>query len=639
MVMQAMHSGRGSKVIKGFFFALLVLATAGLVLTDVGGFFRGGVGTNDVAKVGDETITIMEFDRSARRALSRMSISPQQAYQLGFMDQLLNSEIRRSLFEQIADDEGIKVSREEVARQIDGMVTPLVQDGQDKQQVLNDILRAQGFTEAEFVRGVSAEAAAAILQRALQNNFIGQNEALVQDLYDYQNETRDIEFITFLNTDVKDVEEPSDDQIKQLYEVSKPSFSIPEKRDITVGILKMDALEKTIEITDEQIRDIYEDDIETYKVPEQRVFKQAIVAEQTDAQDIYKAAASGKSLKDAVKSVTEDETGFIDEQAFEKDGLVEDISNVVFQDAEAKSGKIYEPIESPLGWHVLQLVSIKEPRTKSFDEVKDGLRQELLADELADQRYDMIAQVEDMLAAGASFEEVNNTIPVETIEFKEITSQGAMASAKHPLDQFGDDQKIITDLAFEFYEGETSPITELSDERLAFVRVNTITPQDYKPLEEVQDDLKTRWINDQQRLNNQNSVQEILKSAIAESKTLKEIASEQNKGITALEGTDRSGSLTLPLVSKSLPIIFNSNIDDLIIFDIENGLAIGRVTSIYFPKDSDDAEQDMSSIKDSLAKSSPNEAVNVYFEAQRDDYSVKVNPSVLKRVYGAPVTQ
>lgn len=639
MVMQAMHSGRGSKVIKGIFFALLVLATAGLVLTDVGGFFRGGVGSNDVAKVGDETITIVEFDRTARRALARLNMTPQQAHQMGFMDQLLNSEIQRSLFKQIADDQGVKVSRDEVAKQIDSMISPMVQDGQDKQQVLNEVLRGQGFTENEFVNNVSAEAASGILRKALENKFIGQNENLAVDLYNYQKEARDIEFLTFVNTDVTDVEEPSDEQLEKLYETMKPSFSIPENRDITVGVLNVDSLEKTIEITDEQIKAIYDEEIDMYKVPEQRVFRQAIVSEQQQAQEIYKAVEDGSTLKEAVKKVTDEETGFIDDQSFEKDGLPEDISNVVFADAEAAANKTYEPIQSPLGWHVLQLVKIEPPRTKPFDEVKETLRQELLADELADQRYDFIAEVEDLLASGATLDEVQNTAPFERIEFEGITSQGAFASDYHPLDQFGDDQKIITDLSFEFYEGETSPVTELSNDRLVFVRVNKVNPQSYKPFEEVKDDIKSRWMNDQKRLNNQNNVSELLNTAVTEGKTLKQLSEETNKNIKTMDNVDRSGTLVLPLTNKSLPVIFNNQANELFLFDIENGYAIGQITSIEFPSNAEEANKGINDIKASLEKTSPNESLGVYFENMRDDYSVKVNNSVLNRVYGSANTQ
>ena len=106
MVMQAMRKGKGAGVVKFIFMSLLVLAAGGLVLSDVGGFFRGGIGNNDVAAVGDQNIPITSFDMKLRRTLTRIGMSPQQAYQLGYTNQFLNSEIQSMLLQQAAIETG-----------------------------------------------------------------------------------------------------------------------------------------------------------------------------------------------------------------------------------------------------------------------------------------------------------------------------------------------------------------------------------------------------------------------------------------------------------------------------------------------------------------------------------------------------
>lgn len=639
MVMQAMHSGKGSTVLKLTFFGILILAAAGLVLTDVGGFFRGGVSNGDVAKIGKDKITLVEFDRAARRAVSRIGLSPEQAYQLGYMNQVLNAEIQRSLFKQVADSRGIKISRQEVAQQIDAMIEPMVRDGMTKQDILDNVLRSQGFVESEFVRNVAAEAASGILSRGLQNQHLNKSEYLAKDLYAFQNETRTIEYITFLNSDMDDAEKPSEDQLLGLYEASKPRFVIPESRDITVSVLKMDALEETIEITEEQVRNIYDEDVETYKVPEQRFLKQAILENQETAIKVQKAADSGTDLKKAVKDATGDETAFIDEQAFEKNGLVEDISNIVFAESDAKSGTIYGPIESPLGWHVLELTKVNAPYTKTFESVKDNIRKELLADEMLDQQFDMIATVEDMLAAGSTIDEVNDVIPVERITIENVTSKGAMAQAKHPLDQFGEDQQTIADLTFEFFEGESSPVTELSDGRLVFVQVDKIIEQSFKPFEDVKADIEKAWMRDQKNLNNRNAVVEILNTAAVEGTTLKDVSTAQSKTLKTQKDLLRNSDLKEPLVSRSIRDIFEAAPNEIIMFDLANGYALGHVTAIDFAEPKDNDTSGIDTIKEELARTSANEALSVYFENQRQNYNVVVNNDVLERAYSGNNTQ
>ena len=637
MVMQAMHSGRGSKLLKFVFFALLVLATAGLVLTDVGGFFRGGISNNDVAKVGSDKISIVEFDRSARRALARARMTPEQALQLGYMNQILNSEIRRSLFQQIAADNNIKISRKQVAEQINAMLEISARDGQSKQEVLDQILRNQGFSEPEFVRTVASEGAAGILARAVQNPYIGYSEEILKDLYFFQNETREIEYVSFLNNEFTDIKAPSDKELEKLYNISKQAFSMPETRSITVAVIDDKALESTIAISEEQIRSIYESDIESYKMPETRILEQSVVKDADTAFQIYESVQEGASLKEATAAVTGDEKAYLAPQPFQEEGLIDEIAKEIFSAEE--TGQTFEPLQSPLGWHVITLDSIKEPYTKSFDSVKAEIRQMVLEDELAEQRYELAAQVDDLLAGGAPIEEVKQIVNLETTTIEEVTTAGAMASDVHPLDKYGDDQEIITELAFEFYEGESSPVTELSNGNMAFVHVNKITPQSFKPLEEVKETLKTRWINDQRRLSNRERSIEILNTANTESYGLDKIAENNSKTIKKMNNIKRNQEPEEPLIGPSLETIFSAKVDDLVMANINDGFAIIRVTSSSFPTEAKEETDEIKRLKSNLEKSSTNEAIDVYFEKKSADYDVKVNTDVINRIYGSSNTQ
>ena len=71
MVMKTLRQGASHGVSKFLLFGLLMVAVGGLVLMDVGGFFRGGVSNSDVARVGREKISAQSFDRTVRITLSR----------------------------------------------------------------------------------------------------------------------------------------------------------------------------------------------------------------------------------------------------------------------------------------------------------------------------------------------------------------------------------------------------------------------------------------------------------------------------------------------------------------------------------------------------------------------------------------
>ena len=110
MVMKSLRDGASGGVTKFILMGFMALAVGGLVLTDVGGFFRGGVGGSDVARVGDQAISIQQFDSTLRRTLQPIGMSTQDAYQFGYVQQVLSGEIRSALLQQAAKSYGVQVS-------------------------------------------------------------------------------------------------------------------------------------------------------------------------------------------------------------------------------------------------------------------------------------------------------------------------------------------------------------------------------------------------------------------------------------------------------------------------------------------------------------------------------------------------
>lgn len=634
MVMQAMHSGRGSKVLKTFFFTLLVIAAFGLVLSDVGGFFSGGVSNNDVAKVGNEKVSIVSFDRSARRVLARMNATPEQAYQMGYIDNILDSEIRSRLFQQIAAENGIVISKPLIAEQISTMIKTETGIEQDQQMVFDRLLANQGYTEPEFVKAISAEISAGVLGRAIQNKFLGDSETMARDLYQITYEKRALDIVTFLDKDAQKPEAPTDGQIAQLYESMKENFSIPESREITVGILKDSDLQASIDVSEDTIRGLYDENIDTYTTPEERVIEQAVLSSEDEAKKVLEAIKDGgSSLKDASSSVTGEATSYIDAQSYREDGLPDELSALVFADNEA--GKNYGPVQSALGWHVLAVKEIKAPHIKSYESVKEQLKKTYIEDEFSEKKYSIAAEIDDLLAGGTPVEDVAKDFPIEVTTAKDVTALGAMASQYHELDKFGENASAITQAALQYGEGESTPVSELPDGRMYFVHVDKLTPKSYKPLDEVRESLETLWTRDQQRMNNKQATEKALQQALAEEKSLSAIASENKKQVATIKGITKNDEPPAPLTSAALPTLFAANEGDTFVIDVTGGLAIARITSISLPEVGEKAPEELEAIRQTLIKDAGDETISIYFENKRKDYTIKINEGVLKRVYGA----
>jgi len=209
-----MRNSTYSGVIKFFLMGLLVLAVAGLVLTDVGGFFRGVMSSNTLVKGGDVNISVQEFDRTLRRVLSQRGMAPQEAYKLGLVDNVLSSEIQGRLFTNEARALGLEISDEMVTRQIAKLAEPLATNGQSKRDALLQILRQQNISEGEFVESIRLEMANTLLRAAIQPAATLSSPLMAKALYRYDNEKRDAQIIIFKNSDIRDVTKPTDEQLQ-----------------------------------------------------------------------------------------------------------------------------------------------------------------------------------------------------------------------------------------------------------------------------------------------------------------------------------------------------------------------------------------------------------------------------------------
>ena len=220
-MLKAMREGAKSGVLKFFLMGAMVLAVGGLVLADVGGFFRGGVSSNYVAKGKNIQIDVNEFDRTLRRILAAQQISPQDAYQYGMVTQVLNSDIQMRILNQEAQRLGLVIGDKTVAKQISTISEPLVKDGQSKKEALTQVLRAQGISEGEFVNAIRQEMRATLIQNALVGGVTAISKTQAKHLYQYNNESREFNGIVLSNNSVKGIDVPTDEDLKSYYEAIK----------------------------------------------------------------------------------------------------------------------------------------------------------------------------------------------------------------------------------------------------------------------------------------------------------------------------------------------------------------------------------------------------------------------------------
>lgn len=346
MVMNEIRKGKTGMALKVILMGLMALAVGGMVFTDVGGFFRGGgIASNDVAKVGQDGIPIQRFDRDLRNTLSRVGMSPQEAYARGYTTQFLTEEIRNSVVQQSARELGIRIPDERATETIRDIIKPGLVEGRKPEEVLQQILRNQGMSEGQFVESIQTQMSVQPFIQALQSG-AAVSQAMVKDLVIFQQETRDISYVVFRDEDFKAVKIPKDEELIALYDVSKEQFAEPETRSYQI-----------IEVTPTSAPNATEDEIveETYALADQ----------------IDDLAASGAAAQDVasqlnLKIVNHDPISLTSKDIDPK------IIQTVFEIQEGEISPVFETGEHK--FVAVSLTKITPKSYKSFETAKPDLQ-------------------------------------------------------------------------------------------------------------------------------------------------------------------------------------------------------------------------------------------------------------------------
>ncbi|MEO5365347.1 MAG: peptidyl-prolyl cis-trans isomerase [Magnetococcus sp. WYHC-3] len=632
MVMTALRQGAAGGILKYFLLGILCMATGGLVFMDIGGFFRGGVGSSDVAKVGKHAIPIVAFDQTVRQMTGRLGLTPTQAYQVGYMKELLNSQITDMLIRQRAEDLGIRVGNKEVAANIQKILMPMARPGQSARDVLQQLLSSQGMAEQQLAVSIRQEMTSSALTGALQSSLINPSAAMISDLARYAGETRSVRYIVFKDTNYQGVTPPTDEQLAEFYEKTKSGFAIPEQRKGHLILIKSDAVKDSLEITDEEVAEVYQRNIASYSDPEKRKIEQVILSDADKADAVARLVKDGKPLKDAVQEIAGNTTDYLPARATEKSELPEALQEDIFKAAEKD---VIGPLESGLGHHVAVINSITPPRTTPLENVAADIRKDLRENRLLDAQYELANTLDDALASGSTAETLVKELPVELVAIPYTNGLGVDENGNGVFDKtFESDETALITALFEHAEGEASPVMELSQGRMGAVLVESILPESYPPFAEMKDDLAKRWISDAMRVQNKMRVIDLVARAQAEGQDITTVAAAENLPVNTLSDLKRSDKPQAPFTPQAMENIFSTPAHDLLSLDLQDASGIAVVDEIALPQKP--ADQVVEDTKAGLGKTFTQEGLRLYVDALQDDYGVRINSALLEKAYGTP---
>lgn len=627
MLLRTMRSG----FFKYLFLGFLLTGGIGLVMMDWTGSYKATGQSNEVAIIDGQPIRTIEFDRFVQRVLRSQNMDARSAYNVGLIDQILQLQITDALLNKAARDYGIIVDDAIVATQISKMLDPMVQQGTTKKETLARLLQSQGMSEADLVNNLKGDLSRRLLTETISaNSYIP--TALASDLYAYRREQRTVQAILLSSADTKDIKEPTDKELADYYELVNTNYPVPESRTFTVAVLSPDLLGEKATVTDAEVRAYYDDNQDAYRVDERRLLQQAILDTQAKADEVLKKAKDS-NLEAAVKAVTGNTKAYTGDTGFEQQGLPQDLGTAIFA---APEKSYVGPIKSALGWHVVFVKTKQDAQVQPFEKVSADIRKEMLHNKTADSAYAATSRIEDRLAGGESLEDIAKDVDMSLVPAADVTLGMKDVAALKSLEK---DQENILRSAFGLQEGETSPLSDLSDGRMYAVRMEKIKPRRIKELSEIKSDLIARWKTDQKNRANAAFVKDQIARLNKWDPTkveaaFSDLAKSKGSKVQTFSGLTRESKPQDGLTEGNLGMIMGVPKGQFMAMPAANGIWMVRVTDIKTVKDKP-AQKDIDETRTMLTKDGSQENLLIFVNDLQTKYKTVKHEKVLERMYAS----
>ena len=356
---------------------------------------RSGV----VATVAGEDIRTDEVMRAVQNQMRQQRVSPEMAafYAQFITKQVVQQMIQRLEVKYAANKMGLKVTNEELLDEMqNGQLKQYLFPngqwiGQDKYE---ELLKENGTTVEEFEKSTREGMLTRKFFSAVSAS-AAVSPAEIEQAYKEKNLKVKFQYAVLNLDDISKTIKPTDAELAAFFTTNKARYanSIPEKRQVRYFQLSDKSAESNVTVDASDIQRYYSSHAEQYKVPERvrarhilismpkagpngKVDPKAVDEAKAKAQDIMKQAkASGANFAELANKYSQD-PGNKDAKGQGRGGelgwfghgaMVAEFDKAAFA---LSPGQVSDVVQTPFGFHVIQLEEKEAAKTKSVSDVK-----------------------------------------------------------------------------------------------------------------------------------------------------------------------------------------------------------------------------------------------------------------------------
>lgn len=430
-----------------------------------------------VANVEGQKITVAEF----RRVYEQQMRSYRQAYganldermlkQLGIDQRIVQQMIEQEIALVEARRLGIRASDAEVRERIASL--PAFQEngqfiGNERYQ---QILRMQTppIQPGEFEQQMRQDIIVEKLQAAL-TGWMTVNDTEVDAEFQKRNEKVKLAVVAFPADKFREGLTATDAEVASWFDGHKDAYRVPEKRKIRFIPIDMQAMRDRVTVTGQEISRYYNENIDQFSTPEQVRASHILLktegkddaAVKKQAEDLLQRIKAGADFAQLAKQFSEDEGSAEkggDLDYFGKGQMVPEFDQVAFS---LQPGQVSDLVKTQYGYHIIKVTDKKAAVTRSLDEVRQQIEDQLKFQKAQEQAQKLADTVAGELKKPEDFDAVAKQNGLQA-------SESGFFQSDEPIAGLGL-APAVTQQAFAMKQGEVSEPLRTS-QGFAFITV------------------------------------------------------------------------------------------------------------------------------------------------------------------------
>lgn len=611
--------------------AILGLVCITFALAGVGSYLNTR-GEQPVATVNGTEIGANTFEKAYQNERARLEsqygdsfadLAADSGYLKQIRQSVLDRLIAETLFEQTAEKMGLRISAEQIKQRIVNM-KEFQLDGKFNNDTYLAILRQVGYQPSTFRDTMRSDMTRQqVIQALLGTDFALSSEA--EQVYQLQQQTRDIRYIQVPGSDFADQVSVSDEEINEYYQGHISQFDTQEKISLDYVELDIDDLLAGIDVSDDEINQYYQDNLDTFRTEGQRKVAHILVefgddedaAKQT-AQDVLAKVKAGDDFSELAAQYSADISSA--ENGGELDWFSKGDMDPAFEEAAfamTDAGQVSGVVKSSFGFHIIKLLDSKLEQVTPLADAREQVIASVKQDKAINKLYSLHQRM-----AEVAFEVPDNLDEVAEIAGKKVQTTALFTRNDAP--ELFNQPAILNDVFTDeiVYQGVNSEVKEVGNNHLVVYRMHEHEAVRTRSIDEVKTQITETLTADKM----QQAAVDWAQSLLAELNDGQDVSAklaEKSVEWKEQKAMPRYGSPVAPAISNEAFKLSTADKSNRAVVEISGGdAALVEVTQINSAEAADDTQ--LAGLKQRLQSMKSQQAMGSFVEALKAQADIEV---------------